>query len=1015
MRASAETTHRLRGLLAEALREVRRSVSGHVGSGVEGVCLGWLARRLAELDARLAGAAQPERSLREAVLADLDRLPSGCQPRSQTLAIEGGEDLYGEASESANTRIATAIAGGEFADASPALRLHLEARCLRAAARLACREGASIEVRDDLEEAHRASRRHVKDESARLQRLLKARSQLVGEASTAAIDRELDRLSALDHDVQDGRLAQILDLDLEAEPVSGLPADFDEVDEFLQGSARVLAGIEAAIADDQKDRLRAVARDHPGRREEVEAVIRSVGEASPQTVEDQIALLRDGHPLDSHPTDLRGSFEEFYPAFAEMAFSMEGWPSTGAAFAAATRGEGSAGSALRVDEDMREGAAGLMAAWFDCARKASPGKPVGQRAIEVLLGGFGFERVQCRGSSFGAASKAQILEAQMSASASDWFLPPAFGSRSGGRWRVVLSGGEQRPEQIASDLRSQPGPAAVLVPVRLSAKRRLDFAREFRRDGVAALLIDESLAAFLATRERRLEALFDAALPFGLVKPYTTDSGALPPEMFFGRAREIELIERQSSDGCLVYGGRQLGKSALLHRVEERNRGNASFVVRRAEITTLGRAGEPAEGIWARIAHLLSADRVLKSTESGRDAVRSGIRDWLGDEDARRVLLLLDETDRFMSAEARSGFPNLTALKDLMESTDRRFRVVFAGLHNVRRMLETPNSPLAHLGEPICVGPLTRTREDKREARRLVLAPMRAAGFAFEEESAADDVLTAVNHYPSLAQVVCKEILERMTGARRPSPDGPLWSIPRTELEGLGHGDVFRKMQDKFRLTLRLDPRYEAVALGLGLAISSRSRPAVIVEGLPADEVWAEVEYLWPPHTEKPRPTDFRALLDELHDLGVLGRDGQGSTALYRLRSQQVANMLGTVDEMSADAEELIGREAEMDYDPAVYRKRSFLPILMGSRGVAALVVYFADGEDGDGCDGRVWVRGPDGGSVRADRASCLAPGGEAPDRGGELCGGRVGGGGGAPERAAGQSGDALAAAVPAG
>ena len=50
-------------------------------------------------------------------------------------------------------------------------------------------------------------------------------------------------------------------------------------------------------------------------------------------------------------------------------------------------------------------------------------------------------------------------------------------------------------------------------------------------------------------------------------------------------------------------------------------------------------------------------------------------------------------------------------------------------LHNVRRMAKAPNSPLVHLSEPICIGPLNTTPESSQQARRLVVesAPASAA------------------------------------------------------------------------------------------------------------------------------------------------------------------------------------------------------------------------------------------------------------------------------------------------
>ena len=63
-------------------------------------------------------------------------------------------------------------------------------------------------------------------------------------------------------------------------------------------------------------------------------------------------------------------------------------------------------------------------------------------------------------------------------------------------------------------------------------------------------------------RFKRLPVLFGCAFPFTVAEPYTTTSSLVPVEMFYGRDREREaVIDRSGSN--LVYGGRQLGKTAL--------------------------------------------------------------------------------------------------------------------------------------------------------------------------------------------------------------------------------------------------------------------------------------------------------------------------------------------------------------------------------------------------------------------------------------------------------------------
>ena len=82
------------------------------------------------------------------------------------------------------------------------------------------------------------------------------------------------------------------------------------------------------------------------------------------------------------------------------------------------------------------------------------------------------------------------------------------------------------------------------------------------------------------------------------------------------------------------------------------------------------------------------------------------IERWVNARDDNRFLLLLDEADGFLAADALTDFRESTRLKGLMDRTERRFKVVLAGLHNVLRATERSNHPLAHFGEPIRVGPL---------------------------------------------------------------------------------------------------------------------------------------------------------------------------------------------------------------------------------------------------------------------------------------------------------------------
>src|SRR5206468_1658842 len=87
----------------------------------------------------------------------------------------------------------------------------------------------------------------------------------------------------------------------------------------------------------------------------------------------------------------------------------------------------------------------------------------------------------------------------------------------------------------------------------------------------------------------------------------------------------------------------------------------------------------------------------------------------------------------FLTADGKEGFLRLRRFKSLMEKpgVDRRFKVVFAGLHNVQRSTRDMNNPIAHLQDPICIGPLLEDGE-WREAQALIERPLGALGYFFE-------------------------------------------------------------------------------------------------------------------------------------------------------------------------------------------------------------------------------------------------------------------------------------------
>jgi len=89
--------------------------------------------------------------------------------------------------------------------------------------------------------------------------------------------------------------------------------------------------------------------------------------------------------------------------------------------------------------------------------------------------------------------------------------------------------------------------------------------------------------------------------------------------MFFGRGRELESLA-DPRGSCFVYGGRQLGKTALLRALERRfhrpQQGRAAvFVDLRREIFSRGR---PMDDLWSVLVTKLKESGVLTDANARR-------------------------------------------------------------------------------------------------------------------------------------------------------------------------------------------------------------------------------------------------------------------------------------------------------------------------------------------------------------------------------------------------------------
>lgn len=497
-------------------------------------------------------------------------------------------------------------------------------------------------------------------------------------------------------------------------------------------------------------------------------------------------------------------------------------------------------------------------------------------------------------------------------------LVPAFGSAmspTGSTLRVLACWASPSPQQLADLLRDESNDESVLVlyfgTMDPATRRALTEACRRRRQPVM-IVVDDATVAYLACQdEPSRETTMTVTLPFTAVNPFTPDvAGLLPMELMYGRSEELSRVTSMMGS-CLITGGRQLGKSVLLRAAEREFDDGAGRRAVYLSIYPVGRASD-VDAVWTTLWPKLAEKAIVPQKIPTKGDVGAQlidhVRKWT-DTAGNQLLLLLDEADRFLDADSSDGkFTHVARFRDLMEVTERRVKVVFAGLHQTARFERLGNHPLAHFGGPVVVGPL-----DPQPAYDLLTRPLDALGFRFAADAVAARVLALANNQPALIQLFGAALLNRLHKAPLPAGAPPQRVTPE-DVDAVWRDETLRAaFRSRFDWTLALDPRYKVIAF----VVAGTAHTDGVDRTLSPAELRRLCEERWPLGFANDLRTDeFRALLNECVALGVLSYAGGG----YRLRTPNVRELLGSREEV----EEVLASASTFDlpesFDGSQYR-----------------------------------------------------------------------------------------------
>jgi hypothetical protein len=488
-------------------------------------------------------------------------------------------------------------------------------------------------------------------------------------------------------------------------------------------------------------------------------------------------------------------------------------------------------------------------------------------------------------------------------------MVPQFGSQLRGTLRVLLCWGQPAEDLLLSWIDDERSERAVLVAHfgTMSAALRCRLAQRALSTAAPVAVLDDAALAYLAAHGAgQLEAAMAVLMPFAAVQPYQRQKRSIvPPEMFYGRdAERRSVLDPHGTQ--VIYGGRGLGKSALLRDAKARFEKQPGHVALHLELnaTEIGPGRQRADTVWDVLLRDLQALGVVATRGqrgSAHDRVRAGVREWLDANHQRALLIMLDESDLFFEADA-PHFLQTNRLKELsfLSGVEGRAKVVFAGLHSVQRFSKVSNQVFKHLAqEPTIIGPLR-----PQFAFNLITRPLAVLGYNFEREDLVHRILGYCSYQPFLLQMFGHRLVEHLHEHRKGGvgADEPPYVITAADIDAVeDHATLKRDIADTFADTLNLDPRYHVIANVLALHAREGDLDVRLSEAALREECRA----YWPTGFDGLDMVGFRTYLQEMAGLGVLApnTDARG----WHLRSPNILRMIGSkqhVEEQLLAAEE---------------------------------------------------------------------------------------------------------------
>jgi hypothetical protein len=221
--------------------------------------------------------------------------------------------------------------------------------------------------------------------------------------------------------------------------------------------------------------------------------------------------------------------------------------------------------------------------------------------------------------------------------------------------------------------------------------------------------------------------------------------------MYFGRSNEEKtILQAISEKNFAVVGGRKIGKTSLLYKIERLLSKDPKYLPLLFDLQAV-RALED-------FLRELSTNELFASIgfngEYGvpvqfQRLIESVSRNSRG----RKIVFLFDEVDELLAEDIMNHELLFRTFRKIAQQNLCRF--IFSGSKTLVKRIRHPDSPFFNFCQEMRIGIL-----EGRSAKELIVGPMRDMGIAFDNENLiVRNILELSSCHPNLIQYICQELI----------------------------------------------------------------------------------------------------------------------------------------------------------------------------------------------------------------------------------------------------------------